>query len=69
MRGQGIRSSCDPSDREKLIHEVIPAYMDAKREGGQIDWSDLALLSAEAEPNRLYDMVVVDEAQDDGSTG
>ena len=62
--GRGSAPRVTRPTREKLIQEVIPAYMDAKRERGQIDWSDLALLSAEAEPNRLYDVVVVDEAQD-----
>ena len=62
--GRGSAPRVTRPTREKLIQEVIPAYMQAKRERGQIDWSDLALLSAEAEPNRLYDVVVVDEAQD-----
>ena len=42
----------------------LPAYEAAKTERGRIDWNDLALLAADAEPDRLYDVVIVDEAQD-----
>ena len=38
--------------------------MDAKRQRGQIDWSDLSRLAANAEADLLYDVVIVDEAQD-----
>ena len=50
--------------RERLLEDVLPAYAAAKAERGKIDWNDLALLAAEAEPDRLYDVVIVDEAQD-----
>ena len=50
--------------RERLLEDVLPAYAAAKVERGKIDWNDLALLAAEAEPDRLYDVVIVDEAQD-----
>lgn len=50
--------------RRRLIRDVIPAYEAAKAERGRIDWNDLAMLAADAEPDRLYDVVIVDEAQD-----
>ena len=50
--------------RERLLEDVVPAYAAAKAERGRIDWNDLALLDAGAEPDRLYDVVIIDEAQD-----
>ena len=38
--------------------------MEAKRARGEIDWSDLALLASDADPDLFYDVVIVDEAQD-----
>ena len=49
--------------RMALLEEVIPAYEGAKAERGVIDWNDLAVRAADAEPS-LYDIVIVDEAQD-----
>lgn len=62
--GRGAAPRVARPTRKKLIHEVIPAYMDAKRARGEIDWSDLTILAASAEPDLLYDVVIVDEAQD-----
>lgn len=50
--------------RQRLLDDVLPAYAAAKAERGKIDWNDLALLATDAEPDRRYDVVVVDEAQD-----
>ena len=62
--GRGSAPRVTRPTREKLIYEVIPAYMDAKHRRGQIDWSDLAMMAAKAEPDFVYDVVIVDEAQD-----
>ena len=62
--GRGTAPRVARPTRQKLIQEVIPAYMEAKRARGEIDWEDLALLAADARPGLLYDVVVVDEAQD-----
>ena len=62
--GRGTAPRVARPTRERLVHEVIPEYMKAKRARGDIDWSDLAVLAAGAEPDRLYDVVIVDEAQD-----
>ena len=43
---------------------MIPAYEAIKKTRGMIDWNDLALLAAREEPGLLYDIVIVDEAQD-----
>lgn len=50
--------------RAALLENVLPAYSAAKHERGVIDWNDLAVRAADAEADRLYDIVIVDEAQD-----
>ena len=62
--GRGTTPRVARPTREKLVYEVMPAYMEAKRARGEIDWSDLAVLAADAQPDLLYDVVIVDEAQD-----
>ena len=62
--GRGAAPRVTRPTRKKLIHEVIPAYMEAKRARSMIDWSDLAVMAAGAKPDLLYDVVIVDEAQD-----
>ena len=63
-RGRGTAPAMQKPTRQKLIQEVIPAYMDSKQKRGQIDWVDLARLAAKVEPHPLYDVVIVDETQD-----
>ncbi|MCY3805269.1 MAG: UvrD-helicase domain-containing protein [bacterium] len=62
--GRGRAPSVRRRVRQRLLDHVLPAYAAAKAERGKIDWNDLALLAADAEPDRLYDVVIVDEAQD-----
>ena len=62
--GRGTSPRVDRRIRKILLREVIPAYTNAKAERGVIDWNDLAIRAAEARPDRLYDVVIVDEAQD-----
>lgn len=63
-QGRGIAPRVDRPVREKLLQEVLPAYEEAKAKRGLIDWSDLAVLAAGAQPDLRYDVVVVDETQD-----
>lgn len=62
--GRGTSPRVNRRIRQTLITEVIPRYMDAKRKRGMIDWGDLSLIAANAETDLLYDVVIVDEAQD-----
>ena len=62
--GRGLAPRVDRRKREVILGDVLPAFASAKAERGVIDWNDLAVLAAEAEPDLLYDVVIVDEAQD-----
>jgi len=62
--GRGRAPRVARRERQRLLDDVLPAYVAAKAERGKVDWNDLALLAADAEPSRLYDVVIVDEAQD-----
>ena len=62
--GRGKAPRVARPTREKLIYGAIPAYMTSKRQRAKIDWSDLTMLAAEAGPHMVYDVVIVDEAQD-----
>lgn len=62
--GRGTAPRVDRALREVLLEDVVSAYNAAKAERGSIDWNDLALLAADTEPDLLYDVVIVDEAQD-----
>ena len=62
--GRGRAPRVDRRLRDRLLDDVLPAYAAAKAQRGRIDWHDLALLAAQAEPGGLYDVVIVDEAQD-----
>ncbi len=63
-RGRGTAPRVDKPVRETLLQEVLPAYKEAKAKRGVVDWSDLAILASDAQPDLLYDVVIVDEAQD-----
>ena len=62
--GRGAAPRVTRAVREKLIEHAIPGYTDTKKQRGLIDWSDLAVLAANAQPNTQYDVVIIDEAQD-----
>ena len=62
--GRGVAPRVAQPTRKKLISEVIPAYMATKKQQNLTDWSDLARLAINAQSDLLYDVVIVDEAQD-----
>ena len=62
--GRGNAPRVDRPLRNALLSDVIPAYEEEKARRGAVDWNDLALLAASSEPELLYDVVIVDEAQD-----
>lgn len=62
--GRGAAPRVTRLRRAALLEVVLPAYVAAKDERGAIDWNDLAVRAADAERDRLYDIVIVDEAQD-----
>lgn len=62
--GRGRAPRVTIPKRETLLREVLPVYLKKKAERGVIDWNDLAVLAADTDPDPLYDIVIVDEAQD-----
>ena len=62
--GRGAYPRVDRRRREILLQDVIPAYTSAKAERCVIDWNDLAINATTARTDKLYDIVIVDEAQD-----
>lgn len=62
--GRGAAPRVDRRLRAALLETVLRPYEAAKKKSGVMDWNDLAVLAAGAEPDLLYDIVVVDEAQD-----
>ncbi|MDL4774544.1 3'-5' exonuclease [Actinomadura xylanilytica] len=61
--GRGRSPRVDAQLRKRLLTEVIEPYHQEKERQGRHDWNDLALLAGAA-PGPLYDVVIVDEAQD-----
>ncbi len=62
--GRGIAPQMDAAMRRRLLDEVIYPYINWKRSNGEVDFHDLAVSTALAEPDALYDVIVIDEAQD-----
>lgn len=62
--GRGIAPRVDRQTREEILNKVIPAYQSWKSGNGKIDWNDLAVDVANDGSDALYDVIIVDEAQD-----
>lgn len=63
-RGRGASPRVDRGQRERILEEVIRPYQQWKLENGELDWSDLAVRMTEADPEKRYDIALIDEAQD-----
>jgi superfamily I DNA/RNA helicase len=63
--GRGAAPRVDQAARRRLVDEVIHPYQESQR-GQGCSWSDLAVMMATREPtpDELWDIVIVDEAQD-----
>jgi superfamily I DNA/RNA helicase len=61
--GRGTSPRVDRTLRRRLLDEVILPYQKIKADRGLCDWNDLALEAMASEP-AVYDIVIVDEAQD-----
>lgn len=62
--GRGASPRVNREMRKTILSDIIPSYTAKKAHHGLIDWNDLAILAAEAQPDLHYDVVVIDEAQD-----
>jgi superfamily I DNA/RNA helicase len=63
-KGRGASPRVDRAQRERLLEDVVRPYLMWKAEKEEYDWADLAIEMARNEPDRRYDIVLVDEAQD-----
>jgi superfamily I DNA/RNA helicase len=63
-RGRGTVPRMERSARQRLLTDVITRYKAYLAQEGLIDWNDAAIRLATAPPGLLYDVVIVDEAQD-----
>ena len=61
--GRGRAPRMDRNLRLSLLN-AVDGYQTAKRERGVVDWDDLAIFARDAPNDSLYDLVIVDEAQD-----
>lgn len=64
--GRGVSPRMDAPMRRRLLDEVVYPYVEAKEEYGLRDWNDVTAEAAEAAAvkDELWDIVIVDEAQD-----
>jgi superfamily I DNA/RNA helicase len=62
-RDRDGRGTTPRVDKARFLSEVLVPYLDHKRTHGLRDWYDLAE-EAQASPGDLYDVIIVDEAQD-----
>lgn len=61
---RGTTPRVDKNLRIRLMEEIVYPYIKWKDEIGQVDWNDLAVKVLENEPQREYDIIIADEAQD-----
>lgn len=62
--GRGRSPRMEQALRRRLLDEVIIPYQSEKEQRGVRDWNDVALAARVAQPDLLYDVVIVDESQD-----
>lgn len=62
--GRGSSPQVKAPLRRRLLDEVVEPHQADKVARGVADWNDLAVAAMSAAPALLYDVVIVDEAQD-----
>lgn len=62
--GRGAVPQMDRPMRQRLLNEVVKPYLAWKAAEGVRDFYDLAIAMSEADADLIYDVVVIDEAQD-----
>jgi superfamily I DNA/RNA helicase len=62
--GRGNSPQMDSAIRTRLLDEVVWPFLNWKRSNGIRDFHDVALSMLAADPRTLFDVVVIDEAQD-----
>lgn len=62
--GRGTTPRIERPMRERLLAEVVEPYLEYKLQSGLMDWNDLAAEVMDTVPDLLWDVVIIDEAQD-----
>ena len=62
--GRGLSPRVDTALRARILAEVVTPYVAAKTARSVLDWNDMAVLAAGAQEDELFDVVIIDEAQD-----
>ncbi|RFZ61409.1 Helicase IV [Mycobacterium marinum] len=62
--GRGLAPRVETPLRRRLLDEVIGPYTAAKAQREILDWNDIALAAANAPQQPLWDVIIIDEAQD-----
>ena len=62
--GRGTTPRVNQALRARILSAVVAPYENGKNERNALDWNDLAIAMASAQPSKLYDIIIVDEAQD-----
>ncbi|MEN5275687.1 UvrD-helicase domain-containing protein [Brucella sp. TWI432] len=62
--GRGTSPQMDAASKQQLLDEVIFPYLEWKAANNLRDFHDLANLMCSLDPHSLFDIVVIDEAQD-----
>jgi superfamily I DNA/RNA helicase len=63
-QGRGASPRMEEAARRRLLDEVVYPYLKQKADRKIGDWRDLETAAAAAQPDRIWDVVVVDETQD-----
>lgn len=62
--GRGVAPRVDQALRRKILDEVVYPFQAHKVSLSLWDWNDVAIEAANVAPTDLYDVVIIDEAQD-----
>src|SRR5207249_1153912 len=62
--GRGARPRVDQTVRQSILDDVVDPYSEWKGARGVLDWNDIAVELSRNQHGDLYDIVIVDEAQD-----
>jgi superfamily I DNA/RNA helicase len=62
--GRGVAPRVDSSLKRRILDEIVYPFQTLKASKALWDWNDVAMEAADVATDRLYDVVIIDEAQD-----